>query len=305
MSAYAIETQKKDWVQFFERLLNWAAVILSGFTLLYINKGRIGEISDIAEETVMNSSYVGLTMLSGGALAVAYGLYAAAFIYPCWVSENLYHDKKYSFFPSFFNTDRIWIFAVLAVISVPCMFIASMVFEKENSMLGTPYGYVHLMENGIVLQSGVTVQHNPKQVGSVPVSLYHDMHTNYVVKNETGYAKYMTVVVNIRLDGDNEAFKEMLAKQDRSSLGWGEGDSLRASSQRVFFMKVMTPLLEPSVTQVFQEIAEGKLQGGNNIVMLRLGDVFNKMVGKSTVLVPSWIQTINVTKVEVTGWQQS
>ncbi len=67
----------------------------------------------------------------------------------------------------------------------------------------------------------------------------------------------------------------------------------------------MTPLLEPAVTQIFQEIAAGKLQGGNDIVMLRLGDVFNEMKRDSVVIVPSWINTINVTKVEVTGWQQS
>ena len=299
MNAHVISQPQSNWS--FERIithvLNW---VLMGVAYTIVMSTLLGMVhTDHINDRISNPLYEGLSYITGPLVIVM----AIMLTFQIFLIKDAVTDSA-SFFPKIFKS-RVWTYSVASVATAIVAGAISLVFEYENSTLGTPYGHVRLMEDGSVLTSGRTVEYDPAYVGSVPVSLNHEMNTSYVVKNDTGYSKYMTVVVNISLDGDALLFKKILSWQDKKNLGWGEKNHRQASAQKVVFMKMITPLLEPVVAQVFKEIDLGTLQGGNDIIMLRLGDVFNEMVKNGAIRVPSWILTTNVTEVEVTGWQQS
>ncbi len=302
MNAQAISQKPSlNFERFITYVLNWSLIAVSNVAVF----AAISSMMNInfTNDLVGNPLYGEVSTIWIFAMSI---FALVQFIMICNILLDFnYRNSFDNFFLESIFDHRVWVFSITSALFAFVAWIGLTYYSSENTMLGTTSGYVRVMENGEVLHSGVTVSHDPALVGSVPIGLIHNMRTNYVVKNGTGYAKFMTVAVKINLDGDSEVFKTILGRQDRDSLGLGKKYLSRTSSQRALFTKIMTPLLEPAVTQIFQEIAAGKLQGGNDIVMLRLGDVFNEMKRDSVVIVPSWINTINVTKVEVTGWQQS
>lgn len=187
----------------------------------------------------------------------------------------------------------VWKFPIFMAVPAILLFAGSWFDVNANSRLGTPSGYLRVMNDGRILPAGTVVAHNPARITSVIVALVQSSDIEVRIKKQSRYAVHMNVSASVALV-DNLALRALLAKASTKVLGLGYDKRGRIEAQNKFFAAQLSRALSPSVSQLLTEIVAGKLPSDRD-VLLRLGAI----VDRNRKNYPPWVKEIRISNVNI------
>lgn len=174
-------------------------------------------------------------------------------------------------------------------------------YRAYPPVLKTQASFFRITEAGTLLKAGQTIPTNIYHVESKVVPIASSGDYTFDAEEQAGFSTKMVVGVTVQLRYGN-SLAQFLHNHYTSLEGHPllEGESIPDFDTPSSVVKEVNAYLQPPIDELYREVQAQKTPVSTTSLLVRLRQIVEER--KQTL--PAWIDSIEVTKVDIQSWRQ-